>query len=80
MRALLSALLENGMLTEFDTTVASDPSASWVNLLPRGLKREWLRRSYPIPQNYIVSYPAKELIRMLLPRLGFKSVARHEYG
>nr|WP_294941972.1 glycosyltransferase family 4 protein [uncultured Mucilaginibacter sp.] len=80
VRALLSALSKQGMLAEFDTTVAANPSSPWLKLLPGNLKQEWLRRTYPIPQSQIISYPVKELGRMILPRIGLKGAVAHETG
>jgi glycosyltransferase involved in cell wall biosynthesis len=80
VRALISALSKQGMLAEFDTTVAADPSSPWLKLLPGSVRQEWLRRTYPIPQNEINSYPLKELSRMILPRLGLKNAVKHETG
>ncbi|MBK0380662.1 glycosyltransferase family 4 protein [Mucilaginibacter segetis] len=80
VRALILALSEADMLSDFYTTIAANPNANWLNILPASLKQEWLRRSYPIPQNQIRSYPLLELARTLSPRLGLKSVVKHETG
>ncbi|RWY48088.1 glycosyltransferase family 4 protein [Mucilaginibacter gilvus] len=80
VRALIKALSKQGMLAEFDTTVAADPASAWLTLLPGSLKQEWLRRTYPIPQEEINSFPLRELGRMILPRVGFKSAVKHETG
>ena len=80
VRALISALSKQGMLAEFDTTVAANPSSPWLNLLPGSLRREWLRRTYPIPPNQIISHPLRELGRLVLPRIGLKNAVAHETG
>ena len=68
------------MLSEFDTTVAANSSSPWLNLLPEGLKKEWLRRTYAIPADQIVSHPLKELARILLPKAGLRKLVEHETG
>lgn len=80
VRALINALSQQGMLAEFDTTVAADPASPWLKMLPGSVRQEWLRRTYPIPQNEIVTHPLRELGRMILPRLGLKSAVKHETG
>ncbi|AMR34071.1 glycosyl transferase family 1 [Mucilaginibacter sp. PAMC 26640] len=80
VRALLLALHNNGMLAEFDTTVAANANSAWLNFLPSALKQEWLRRTYPIPQNIIRSHPTRELARLIMPRLGLSKPVRHEQG
>jgi glycosyltransferase involved in cell wall biosynthesis len=80
VRALIAALSRQGMLTEFDTTVAADPSSAWLKLLPGKVKQDLLRRSYPIPSEEIRSYPIRELGRMIMPRMGIKSAVKHETG
>lgn len=80
VRALIAALSKQGMLAEFNTTVAADPSSRLLQLLPVSLRQEWLRRTYPVRQSMINSYPFRELGRMILPRLGFKSAVTHETG
>lgn len=80
VRGLVSALHNKGTLTKFFTTVAADASAPWLKLLPAGVRQEWLRRTYPVPQSEISSYPVREIGRMVLPRLGIKSAVKKETG
>jgi glycosyltransferase involved in cell wall biosynthesis len=80
VRALLHELYHRGMLGEFVTTVAADAASAWLKLLPDNLKQELLRRNYPIPIQKINSFPFLELARILMPRLGFNSVVKHETG
>ncbi|MEO7216461.1 glycosyltransferase family 4 protein [Mucilaginibacter sp.] len=80
VRALISALSKQGMLAEFDTTVAANPASAWLKLLPGSLRQEWLRRTYPVPRHQINAFPVRELGRMILPRAGFKSAVKHETG
>lgn len=80
VRALLVELQERNLLAQFYTTIATNPASVWLDMLPVKLKQELLRRSYPISGDLIQTQPLRELSRNLLPRLGFKSVARHETG
>jgi glycosyltransferase involved in cell wall biosynthesis len=80
VRALILALYNSGMLTEFDTTVAADAASPWLKFLPGSLRQELLRRNYPLPIQKINSFPVLELARMLMPRLGFNSAIKHETG
>jgi hypothetical protein len=79
-RAILTAVEEAGLLTEFDTAFAVDPDAAWLTVLPGSLKQEFLRRSYSIDYNKIKTYPVKELVRLFGPKLGFNKVITHETG
>jgi glycosyltransferase involved in cell wall biosynthesis len=80
VRALIHALHNSGMLVEFNTTVAANPSSEWLKLLPGNLKQELLRRNYPIPIQKINPFPFLELARMLMPWLGFNNAVKHETG
>ncbi|OOQ57222.1 glycosyltransferase family 4 protein [Mucilaginibacter pedocola] len=80
VRGLIKELSAQGMLAEFDTTVAANPSSPWLKLLPGNLRQEWLRRTYPVPQSQVNSYPFREISRMLMPRLGLKSAVKQETG
>lgn len=80
VRALLVELQERKLLTRFYTTIATNPANVLLDLLPAKFKQELLRRSYPVPGNMISTQPLKELSRNLLPKLGFKGIARHEVG
>ncbi|WP_207423416.1 glycosyltransferase family 4 protein [Desertivirga brevis] len=80
VRAVISSLNEAGMLAGFNTTLATNPKAGWINLLPAGLRQEWLRRTFPIPREKIWTHPSREFARMLLPKVGLKSYTRHEFG
>ncbi|MFD0750777.1 glycosyltransferase family 4 protein [Mucilaginibacter calamicampi] len=80
VRALLVELQARELLTRFYTTIATNPGSPWLGMLPAKFKQELLRRSYPVPRDIIETQPLKELSRNLLPKLGFKSIARHEVG
>jgi glycosyltransferase involved in cell wall biosynthesis len=80
VRALISALNDNDLLSEFHTTISVDPEKLWLKLLPGKIKNELLRRSFTIPNNKIVTHPFLEMARMGLPKMGFKSHIKHETG
>lgn len=71
VRWLLSALQAAGLLTEFVTTLAIDPRAGWLRLVPRSLQRELLRRSYPtVPLSRVRMHPWREIARLASGRCG----------
>jgi len=76
----MTAMYEADMLTEFATTLAVNPTATWLKMLPERLRQEWLRRTFPVPDSLIRAYPIREVARMLLPRLGMHSYVQHERG
>jgi glycosyltransferase involved in cell wall biosynthesis len=80
VRAILAALLGGDMLAEFDTTLAVNPQATWLKLLPVRLRQEWLRRTYTVPAELLWTHPVRELGRLLLPRVGLGHQVRHEQG
>jgi glycosyltransferase involved in cell wall biosynthesis len=80
VRALLVKLQERDLLARFYTTIATNPSSVWLDLLPTKYKQELLRRSYPVSADIIETQPLRELSRNLLPKFGFKSIAEHETG
>jgi glycosyltransferase involved in cell wall biosynthesis len=80
VRALLAELHRRDLLARFYTTVATNPANALLYLLPAKIKQELLRRSYAIPAGIIETQPLRELSRNLLPKLGFKNIAKHETG
>ena len=80
VRALISVLSKEGLLSEFHTTLAVHPDELWLKLLSDKIRNTLLRRSYPIPQNQIVSHPLRELTRMLFPMVGLQRYNKHETG
>ena len=80
VRAVAEGLTAAGMLVEFDTTLAADASATWLRLLPAGLRAELLRRTYPVPSGRLHTTPWLEVARLALPRLGLARHVRHEAG
>lgn len=80
VRATIEALSQNNLLSEFHTTIATNPKSTWLRILPGSLKSELLRRSYPISVDQIRSFPFKEMARLGLPKLKLKQMVRHEFG
>src|SRR5690554_360362 len=80
VREVMAALLRADYLAEFHTTVTADPQSRWIKVLPENFQKECLRRHYDIPKDKLKSHPYLELARLILPKLGMKSVADHEKG
>jgi glycosyltransferase involved in cell wall biosynthesis len=78
VRAIISALDNAGLLAEFNTTVAVNPNATWLKLIPKALSRECLRRTFPIGGNQVFIHPFFELARMILPRVGLSKFVQNE--
>jgi len=80
VRALMAALSKSGALSEFHTSVAVTPAQRWLKLLPGNVRDELLRRSFPIHYDQIHTHPGLEMARLILPKVGLKSVVKHEVG
>ncbi len=80
VRAVLAAFERNNILARYFTTVATSRDSPMIKLLPKNIRKEVLRRSYTIDNSLIETYPAKELGRILLPKIGLKNLTRHEFG
>jgi len=80
VRSIVKGFDERGLLAEFDTTLAIDPDAIWLKVLPAGIRQEMLRRTFPLDENKIVGHPMRELVRMVSPRVGMKNLVTHETG
>jgi len=80
VRALTKALSDEQLLSEFHTTIAVDSDSHWLKLLPDSIKKEFLRRTYPIPSTQIHTHPLIELARFILPKIGLKDFVKHETG
>ncbi len=80
VRALLQGLADGGRDYTFHTTLAADTNRWWTRCLPTGLRREWMRRSFPVPQTRCRQHPVREFGRLLSARLGLAPLVRHETG
>ena len=75
------ALLEADRLAEFWTCVAWRPGSVFDRILPRDLRSQLARRSFPsLPRERVRSTPWRELGRFAAPSLGLASLTRHETG
>jgi alpha-maltose-1-phosphate synthase len=65
-RNAVRSLAEHGMLAEFWTTVAWNAQSNWNRLLPSGLRRQLLRRSFSeAPAHQVRSVPWREVVRLV---------------
>ena len=80
VRAIISGFFNAGLLAEFDTTISIKYDAFWLCFIPGKIRQEFLRRTYPVKDELIWKHPFLELGRMLFPRIGLKSLTRHEVG
>ncbi|SDT05747.1 YD repeat-containing protein [Mucilaginibacter mallensis] len=80
VRAVMTGLANADMLAGFNTTLVADPDALWIKLLPNNLRKEWLRRSFPVSKSKIHTRPVIELARIIMPKLGYKNCIEHEKG
>lgn len=80
VRATIDAFSEFAILDEFCTTIATNPDAPWLQLVPQSLKTELLRRRYDIDKRLIHSVPLREICRLGFQKLGIKQLTKHEVG
>ena len=76
----MSAFDEAGLLAQFGTTLAVDTENPLLKLLPGNIRKELLRRSYPLKETQIYSRPFLELSRFILPKVGLSNAVKHEVG
>jgi len=80
VRAVMSAFANAKILAVFYTTIALNPDSFLSRLLPGKVRKQVLRRSYPIAFNLIRTRPLLEILRNVLPGLGLQSAVQHEVG
>ena len=80
VRAILRGMLDENLLAEFNTAIAVAPSSPFLKFLPANIRAELLRRSFEVPSNKVHQYPFRDAARLILPRLGFSTVVKHEVG
>ena len=79
VRQAAQALHQAGMLWRFVTSIAWHPGERLERLLPRGLRHELARRSFPgIPPELISTSPRREIGRLLALRMGWRSLTQDE--
>ena len=77
-RALIKSLDKANLLAKFNTTLAANHIHQWIKLMPIGLRKELLRRTYPVQAQQICSHPGHELLRLIMDRLGFNQFIRNK--
>ncbi|HZL59299.1 MAG TPA: glycosyltransferase family 4 protein [Stellaceae bacterium] len=81
VRASLRALQGAGMLARFCTTLAWRDDGKLARLLPAGLRAELRRRGFPgIDQRFITRFPAQEMTRQALRRIGLSGLTNRKEG
>jgi len=80
VRAVISSFEQAGILSRFSTTLAVNPNNALLGLLPRKVRNEFIRRSYPVDFDLISTRPLMELSRNILPKIGFRDAIKHETG
>lgn len=78
VRAVILALYTAGMLEEFNTTLAINPASAWLDLIPKSLSEQLLRRTFPLCSDKMFRYPGLETARLLLPKLGLRRMVDKE--
>ncbi|WP_346881383.1 glycosyltransferase family 4 protein [uncultured Algibacter sp.] len=80
-RAVVKGLYNAGLLHKFSTSIATFPGRLLFTLSKLGPFKEISRRRFDSNlRNITVTYPFKEVIRLLSSKLGFKSLIKHETG
>jgi glycosyltransferase involved in cell wall biosynthesis len=79
VRAIIEALSASDQLAEFNTTLSYQPTV-FQKILPAALKQQLLRRNFPEARGKIHSHPYREILRFILPQLGFTRSVKHEKG
>lgn len=80
VRAILRGMLDEDLLSEFNTAISIAPSSPLLKLFPGNIRAELLRRSFEVPETKVHQYPFREAARLILPRLGLSSAVKHETG
>jgi glycosyltransferase involved in cell wall biosynthesis len=78
VRAAISALNGAAMLAEFNTTIAINPTARWLDFISGSLKEQLLRRQFPLGPELLRKHPLREMSRIFLPKIGLSSFVRSE--
>lgn len=75
VRNLLPALDNEGLLEKYFTIMATDKDSVFLNLLPKSIRDELLRRTFPIEKSLIDTSNLKliEITRKLLNKLGYRN-------
>jgi glycosyltransferase involved in cell wall biosynthesis len=66
------------MLEEFNTTIAASHDSLYLKILSAKIRNEFLRRSFELPKDKIITHPWPEIARMIMPKIGLGSLVHHE--
>jgi glycosyltransferase involved in cell wall biosynthesis len=80
VRAVLSALDRANLLAKFITTLGWSATSPFLQALPESLRSEMMRRGYELPHYKIRTHPAREIVRLLAGKFGFRALTKHETG
>jgi glycosyltransferase involved in cell wall biosynthesis len=80
VRALLEYANKKDVLESFHTTIAYR-GGNWTSrLMPQGVRSQYERRAYPIPDEIIHRHPFRETIRLVAAKVGLANLTEHEKG
>ncbi|MBT5378470.1 MAG: glycosyltransferase family 4 protein [Opitutae bacterium] len=80
VRALLEYANKKDVLESFHTTIAYR-DGNWTNrLMPQGVRNQYERRAYPIPDEIIHRHSFRETIRLVAAKVGLANLTEHEKG
>ena len=79
-RALLAGLIEANRLGQFITSLAVRDSDWFLQFCPAGVRSEFLRRRFDVPESLLTTHPGMELCRRVALRAGLSSLTRQETG
>ncbi|PAY17877.1 glycosyl transferase family 1 [Rhodopirellula sp. SM50] len=81
VRHALLALEDEGLVSQFVTSVAAFPGNVWHRLSQTSLASEFSRRCFDTRvRNKTIQLPWRELGRMIAPRVGLRALTAHESG
>lgn len=78
VRAVMESLTRANMLAEFNTTISVNAQARWLNYLGTNLRNQLLRRNFRLPEEMLKSHPMRELVRIILPKVGIHHLSQKE--
>ncbi len=80
VRALLAALLEEGLLAKYVTTLGWSRQSRWLERAPARWRRQLARRGYEVPPDQLEAHPLREIVRHFAGAIGAAPLTRHERG
>ena len=80
VRAVLSALDQDGLLAKFVTALGWSNASPLVHELPSNLRSQMARRGYELPHYKIKIFPAREVVRLLAQKMRQRWLVEHERG